>query len=78
MTPSNTNFLVQSSQGNQMKLTVKIGNNYGKKVVYPVCEQSRIFAMIAGTTTLTLDTLRLINELGYTLEIERPTMAGVE
>ena len=65
-------------QGNQMKLTVKIGNNYGKKVVYPVCEQSRIFAMIAGTTTLTLDTLRLINELGYTLEIERPTMAGVE
>jgi len=61
-----------------MKLTVKIGNNYGKKVVYPVCEQSRIFAMIAGTTTLTLDTLRLINKLGYTLEIERPTMAGVE
>ena len=61
-----------------MKLTVKIDNNYGKKVVYPVCEQSRIFAMIAGTTTLTLDTLRLINELGYTLEIERPTMAGVE
>jgi len=61
-----------------MKLTVKIDNNYGKKVVYPVCEQSRIFAMIAGTTTLTLDTLRLINKLGYTTEIARPTMAGVE
>jgi hypothetical protein len=61
-----------------MKLTVKIGNNYGKKVVYPVCEQSRIFAMIAGTTTLTLETLRHMRDLGYTTEIERPTMAGVE
>ena len=61
-----------------MKLTVKIGNNYGKTVVYPVCEQSRIFAQIAGTTTLTLDTLRLIEQLGYTTRLERPTMAGVE
>jgi len=69
---------VSTNKGKTVKLTVKIGNNYGKKVVYPACEQSRIFAMIAGTTTLTLDTLRLINELGYTLEIERPTMAGVE
>jgi hypothetical protein len=34
--------------------------------------------MIAGTTTLTLDTLRLINKLGYTTQIEQPTMAGVE
>jgi len=24
----------EPQQGNQMKLTVKIGNNYGKKVVY--------------------------------------------
>ncbi len=69
---------VSTNKGKTVKLTVKIGNNYGKKVVYPVCEQSRIFAMIAGTTTLTLDTLRLINKLGYTTQIEQPTMAGIE
>ena len=61
-----------------MKLTVKIGNNYGKKVVYPVCEQSRIFAALAGTTTITAGALNCIKALGYTLEIEQPTMAGVE
>jgi hypothetical protein len=48
-----------------MKLTVKVTKVYGNIVVYPMCEQSRIYAAIAGTKTLTPATLELIEQLGH-------------
>jgi hypothetical protein len=52
-----------------MKIQIKIQNNYGRESIYPVCETSEIFAKIAGTKTLTRETLGLIKKLGYTIEL---------
>ena len=38
---------------------------YGNRVIYPHCAVSKDFARIAGTKTLTLDTLKRIKALGY-------------
>jgi hypothetical protein len=38
---------------------------YGNPVIYPACDQSRVFAQLAGTKTLTLQSLKKIKALGY-------------
>ena len=48
-------------------ITVTVRRVYGNPVIYPACDQARQFARIAGTKTLTLDTLRQIRALGYTI-----------
>ena len=49
------------------QITVTVRRVYGNPVIYPACDQARQFARIAGTKTLTLDTLRQIRALGYTI-----------
>jgi hypothetical protein len=46
-------------------ITVKIKQVYGNTVAYPVCEQSRLLAQLAGTTTLTIQALKTIKALGF-------------
>lgn len=53
-----------------MKIRVRIKEVYGVQTVYPVCSQAELFARIAGTKTLTPATLRAVEALGYTVEIE--------
>ena len=48
-----------------MQITIKVKNNYGAVTAYPVCPKAQAFARIAGTKTLTVDTLKVIRELGY-------------
>ena len=55
-------------------LQVKIKNVYGNERVYPVCEQSQLFAELTRTTTLTQHTIEIIKDLGYTIEVETPTL----
>ena len=50
-----------------MEILVDVKNVYGNILYYPACEQSKIFAKIAGNKTLTGDTLRQIQELGITV-----------
>ena len=57
-----------------MTITVKIRNVYGEERVYPVCEKAKIFARLAGTKTLTDHAIGLIKSLGYTIEVETPTI----
>jgi len=52
-----------------MFITVKMDKNYGIKTVYPFCEQAKLFARIAGTKTLTRNTLRDVQLLGYKIVI---------
>jgi hypothetical protein len=47
------------------QITIEIKDIYGKLKFYPYCKDSKIFAAIAGTTTLTETNLRRILELGY-------------
>lgn len=56
---------------NEMKILVKLKSNYGKEVIYPVCDSAKAFAAIAGTTTLTKNAIKYIKALGYTIEVEQ-------
>lgn len=53
-----------------MEITVRITNNYGQRVVYPVCETAHIFASIAGTKTLKSTTINSIKALGYKINVQ--------
>ena len=50
------------------QIEVIIEPKYGKWVYYPLCENAKTFAQIAGTKTLTEDTLALIKKLGYEIK----------
>lgn len=51
-----------------MKIHVLIKYQYGRRVFYPKCVNADLFAAIAGTQTLTENTLKLIRTLGYVIE----------
>jgi hypothetical protein len=57
-----------------MTITVRIANNYGNRVVYPVCQRAHTFADIAGTKTLTDDVLALIQQLGFGVVVQQETL----
>lgn len=52
-----------------MKIQVEMKEVYGETKVYPVCPKAKLFAAIAGTKTLTEETLKNIERLGYQLEM---------
>jgi hypothetical protein len=52
-----------------MNITVEIKSVYGEDKVYPACENSRRFAEIAGTKTLTPHTIRQIKAMGIAVGI---------
>jgi len=54
-----------------MKITIRCDKNYGVETFYPACERAQLFARIAGTKTLTRNTLRDIAALGYQIDIEQ-------
>jgi hypothetical protein len=53
-----------------MEITLLRKDQYGKAVYYPICDKAKVFANIAGTKTLTADTVRRIKELGYKFDIQ--------
>jgi len=52
-----------------MKIIITIREVYGVPKAYPVCEQAKLFARIAGTATLTSQVLALVARLGYEVEL---------
>lgn len=57
-----------------MQITVMIKNVYGNEIVYPVCDQAKLFARLAGTKTLTPLTLSLVAALGYEILTQQPEL----
>ena len=57
-----------------MNITVRIANNYGNRVVYPVCPSAHTFAEMAGTATLTDRVISLVKSLGYEVRIKQETL----
>jgi len=55
---------------NNMEIMVRIKDVYGVPKVYPVSPNAKLFADIAGTTTLRVSDLKAIQELGYRVLIE--------
>jgi len=58
-----------------MKITVKIKTNFGNEAIYPACKMAESFAAIAGTKTLTRQTLATIKKMGFEIEIESPKIS---
>ena len=54
-----------------LEITVLVKDIYGQRKFYPKCDKSKVFASIAGTTTLTEPTLRKIMELGYKVNVKQ-------
>lgn len=52
------------------EVTVLRKDQYGRAVYHPVCDVAKTFAIIAGTKTLTQQTLHNIKLLGYSLNIK--------
>lgn len=50
-----------------MELLVKIREIYGKTLVYPACERSKLLCSLTGHKTLTEDACFTLEMLGYTL-----------
>lgn len=57
-----------------MDILVKIKNVYGNEMIYPVCEKALIFANMAGTKTLTHQSIKQIKALGYTIAVQQKTL----
>lgn len=55
-------------------IIVEARNNYGSQVFYPVNECAQVFANIAGTKTLSLDTIRQAKRLGFSVEVKQPVI----
>jgi hypothetical protein len=55
----------------QQTLTVRAREVYGVRTYYPADDTARAFARIAGTKTLTRDTIREAQKLGYIIEQAR-------
>jgi hypothetical protein len=51
-----------------VNIEVIIEPKYGKWVYYPACDKAKAFAAIAGTKTLTDETLAQIKKLGYEIK----------
>lgn len=54
------------------KVIIKVRNVYGTDTAYPVNEAARLFASIAGTKTLTVETLAKAKLLGFEVVQETP------
>jgi len=68
-TRSEADRVVVMALGNDLVITVRVMDVYGKRVVYPVCDKAKVFADIADTKTLTEPNLRRIQKLGYGIRV---------
>jgi hypothetical protein len=52
-------------------IEVEVKDVYGVTKYYPICEQAQLFADIAGTKTLTVQVIKKIEALGYSIKASR-------
>jgi hypothetical protein len=52
-----------------MNIKVTIKSAYGRELVYPACDKSRLLAKLASTKTFTHQHLVYITALGYSVEV---------
>ena len=51
------------------KLQLKEVNVYGNILIYPMCQDSKLFAKLLNKKTFSNNDINTIKELGYTIEI---------
>jgi hypothetical protein len=55
-------------------LKLRIQRNYGTEHIYPTCDNGQLFAALLGKKTLTKENLAILAKLGYSWEVETPTI----
>jgi hypothetical protein len=50
---------------------VEVKEVYGAVKYYPLCEKAQLFADIAGTKTLTIQVIKKIEALGFSIKATR-------
>ena len=58
-------------------ITIEIKDVYGQPKVYPVCNRAKLFAEIAGTTTLLPRDIQRIQVLGYEVKVKERSLTNV-
>jgi hypothetical protein len=51
------------------EITIEMKDRFGKMKYYPYCNDAKLFASIAGTSTMTEQTLKRIMKLGYKVKV---------
>lgn len=54
------------------QLIIQPKQQYGQEVLIPICETASLLCQVAGTKTMTRQTLKLVKELGYEIKIHQP------
>ena len=57
-----------------MKIIVEVKSVYGQERIYPVCEKAKLFCSIQRTKTLGANTIKIIKALGFTVEVQTPSI----
>ena len=52
-------------------ITVKIENHFGNDVIVPVCVNAQTFAKLVNNATLSKETIKHIQSLGYAVNIKQ-------
>jgi len=50
-------------------IEVFIKNNYGNDLVYPKCASAVMFAKLSGHKTLTPHTIKVLKDMGFTINV---------
>lgn len=54
---------------NENIIQVEIKRVYGRDTIYPMCDKGKLFAQLARTSTLTMAAIKLIKQLGFTVQV---------
>ena len=57
----------------EKKIEVTIKTNYGNDAIYPHCSTAKCLARLAGTKTLTPESIAILKQMGYTVAVVTPT-----
>ena len=59
-----------NSTNSTNSIVIRIKCAHGAYTAWPVCKDAKRFAALAGSANLTINTMSIIKELGYTIEVE--------
>ena len=61
-----------------MELKVIVKHVYGNELIYPMCKTSKVFSDIAKTKTLSIEVLKSLKSIGYTItEVKNDTLLAI-
>ena len=58
-------------ESNPWVLTLERKSVYGRDLFYPACDKSNILCELIGAKTLPIESLQLIKQLGFTVNLKR-------